>query len=375
MPEPLKNLFNRKLIGSMGENFAKAWPAFDRRAFVQLAANNLAALELKERSAQITDAMPECLPDDFERAAAIVLASLAPVEDGDDGGAEVNSQGLAGWAIMPMTRYVGLHGLDHFELSMSLFKEMTKRFTAETDIRYFLLACPEATLSVLQTWTGDPDRHVRRLVSEGTRPRLPWAMQLPAFITDPAPILPLLEALKDDEAEYVRRSVANSLNDIAKDHPDLVARIAKRWLQGAGEARKRLVRHGCRTLLKQGHQGTLKALGYGPPLVELEKLGLSTARVNFGDALAFEICLNSVADRPQPLIVDYVIHHRKANGGTTAKVFKWKTLTLAPGATLRANRKHAIRQISTRVYYPGRHRLEVLVNGVSLGGADFDLIM
>lgn len=375
MPEPFKNLFNKTTIGGMGEHFAKAWPRFDRASFVAAAVKNLNALELKERSAQITAAMATFLPDDFERAAAIMLASLAPDDGGDIAATEVNRRGIVGWTIMPMTHYVGLYGLGHFDLSMTLLKEMTKRSSSEFGIRFFLLEDPLRTLSVLGTWTGDPSRHVRRLISEGTRPRLPWAMRLPAFIEDPAPLLPLLEALMDDEEEYVRRSVANNLNDIAKDHPDLVARIAGRWLKGAGRDRERLVRHACRTLIKQGHRGTLEALGYGPPSVELEKLEILTPEVPFGEALLFELSLKSTSGHPQPLIVDYAIHHRKANGKTTAKVFKWKTTTLKPLATLTAKRKHAIRKITTRVYYPGVHTLEILVNGVSLGAADFALLM
>jgi 3-methyladenine DNA glycosylase AlkC len=359
----------------MGAHLAKAWPEFNRAAFAAMAIKNLDNLELKERSDQITEALAAFLPDDFERAASIMLASLAPDDGGDVASAEVNSRGIEGWAVMPMTLYVGLYGLDHFDLSMTLLKEMTKRDSSEFGIRFFLIAEPERTLSVLKTWLDDPNYHVRRLISEGTRPRLPWAMRLPAFMEDPAPILPLLEALRDDREEYVRRSVANNLNDIAKDHPDIVAQVAERWLKGADKNRQRLIRHACRTLIKQGHRGTLKALGYGPPRVELEKLEILTPCVTFGTALEFELRLTSTADRAQPLIVDYAIHHRKANGGTSPKVFKWKTTTLAPRATLEANRKHAIKKITTRVYYPGAHRVEIFVNGVSLGSEEFELVM
>jgi len=252
---------------------------------------------------------------------------------------------------------------------------MTKRSSSEFGIRFFLLEEPKRTLSTLEKWTRDSNHHVRRLVSEGTRPRLPWAMQLPAFVKDPAPILPLLEMLKDDEEEYVRRSVANNLNDIAKDHPDRVAKIAGQWLAGASKDRKKLVNHACRTLIKKGHQKTLKALGYGPARIELKKLKILTARVAFGDALLFELCLTSTSKKPQPLIIDYAIHHRKANGSTTAKVFKWKKITLESCATLSAKRKHAIKKITTRVYYPGTHKLEIMVNGVSLGTKTFKLVM
>ena len=352
----------------MGEQLASHWSAFDRDGFVSAAADNLESLELKERSNQIVQALATFLPDDFEYAASVILASLAP--EGDE-----NGQGLTGWAIMPMTHYVGAYGLRHFDLAMNLQKEMTKRFSAEFGIRFLILDDSERALAMMQEWTQDADHHVRRLASEGTRPRLPWAMQLPDFIADPAPLMPLLEALKDDESEYVRRSVANNLNDIAKDHPDLVADIAKRWLKNASPQRQKLVRHACRTLIKQGHTKTLSALGYGPPEVKLEYLNLLTPKVEFGEALQFEVSLTSTAKRSQPLIVDYVIHHRKANGSTSPKVFKWKTIGLKDSATHVATRKHAIRKITTRTYYPGMHGLEMLVNGVSMGECEFELVM
>jgi len=359
----------------MGNHFSKAWSGFDRAGFIKAASKNLEALELKERSAQITAALKTFLPEDFEKAGNILLESLGPEEDVDVNWADVDDRGLVGWAVMPMVNYVGLYGLEHFDLSMTLFKELTKRSSSEFGIRFFLIKEPKRTLSVLKKWSRDPNYHVRRLVSEGSRPRLPWGMQLPAFIKDPSPLLPLLEALKDDKEEYVRRSVANNLNDIAKDHPDTVAKIAKSWLKGASKDRERLVRHACRTLIKQGHQKTLKALGYGPPSVKLRKFNVLTPRVDFGDALLFEISLTSISKKTQSLIIDYAIHHRKANGGLSSKVFKWKTTTLAASATLTSQKRHAMKKITTRVYYPGTHKVEILINGVSLGSKEFELKM
>jgi 3-methyladenine DNA glycosylase AlkC len=339
MPEPFKNFFNKSIIKSMGDHFARASAEFDRAAFIKAAAKNLDALELKERSAQITAALKTFMPEDFEKAGAIILASLAPEDDTVNfNSSEASDKGLASWAIMPMVDYVGLYGIKHFDLSMTLFKELTKRSSSEFGIRFFLLKEPKRTLSILKKWTRDSNCDVRRLVSEGSRPRLPWAMQLPAFIEDPGPLIPLLEALKDDSEEYVRRSVANNLNDIAKDHPDLVAQLAGRWLKGASKNRERLVRHACRTLIKQGHKETLQALGYNSPNVKLKIFKILTPRVTFGDALQLEVSLTSTSKSSQPLIIDYAVHHRKANGGTSPKVFKWKTTTLAPAATLTAKK-------------------------------------
>lgn len=375
MPEPFKNFFNQTVITDMAMQFAKVWPDFDQPGFIAAATDNLDELELKERSTQITEALSGFLPEDFEQAASIMLSSLAPEDDGDLAGATVNSNGIAGWAIMPMTHYVGLHGQDHFDLSLTLMKEMTKRFSSEFGIRFFLLAAPQRTLATLQEWTRDPSRHVRRLASEGTRPRLPWAMQLPSFIADPTPVLVILELLKDDPSEYVRRSVANNLNDIAKDHPDLVAEIAGFWLKNASKDRVRLVRHACRTLIKQGHAPTLRALGYGEPRVKIGDLTIATPRVAFGENLEFGLTVESTSETAQPVIIDYAIHHRKANGSTTKKVFKWKTTSLGPFERHQAVRKHPIRSITTRQYYPGTHGLEILINGVAVASDKFKLVM
>lgn len=374
MAEPFKNLFNEKIIVSMGKHFKNAWAKFDCSGFVTTATNNLDALELKERSTQITEALVTFLPDDFERAGTIMLKSLAP-EDGYEINWNSHDEGIVGWAVMPMVDYVGLYGIEHYDLSMNLFKEMTKRSSSEFGIRYFILSQPERTLATLETWLDDSNHHVRRLISEGTRPRLPWAMRLPVFIKDPMPVISLLEVLKDDEEEYVRRSVANNLNDIAKDHPDIVAKIARQWLKDANKNRRKLVRHACRTLIKQGHKPTLKALGYDAPRVKLEKLEILTPHVDFGNALIFEMSLASTSEQDQNLIIDYAIHHRKANGKTSPKVFKWKINTLSPSAHLFAKHNHSIKKITTRTYYPGVHRLEIFVNGVSLGSKNFDLIM
>ena len=198
-------------------------------------------------------------------------------------------------------------------------------------------------------------------------------MRLHQFIEDPSPVVELLEKLKDDSSEYVRRSVANNLNDFAKDHPDLVTGLAKAWMVGASADRKRLVRHALRTLVKAGNPEALSVLGYGQPEIDMTGFSVSTAQVVFGSPLEFDIELVSTSSKDQKLLIDYVVHHVKANGQTSPKVFKWKNLTLAAGKTLTASRKHPIRAITTRRYYSGSHRVEIQVNGQSFGGADFEL--
>lgn len=375
MPEPFKNCFNKKIIRGMAKHFEKQWAAFDVRTFVSAASKDLEMLGLKERSEQITKAMVEYLPDDFSKAGEIMFASLSPVTGEDISDATVDADGIAGWAIMPMADYVGMQGSGHFDLSMLLLKEMTKRFSSEFGIRFFLLKAPEKTVTALSKWLKDEDRHVRRLISEGTRPRLPWAMRLPGFIDDPAPVISLLEKLKDDDDAYVRRSVANNLNDIAKDHPELVAGIAKRWMQGASKEREQLLRHACRSLIKAGHKKTLSVFGYGLPKLGPVVLRLLNPGVIFGCALQFELQLSSNSRRNQSLLIDYVVHHQKANGSTLPKVFKWRTATLQSNTSLVINKKHNIKPITTRVYYPGLHKLEVMVNGTSVALVEFQLQM
>lgn len=369
MPENFRDHFDAAAITHLATQLRRVYPAFDETNFVAEATTDLAPLALKERVRRIADTLANYLPSDFDAAISIILAVLPSQEDSSE------TSGITGWMTLPLNTYVSDHGLPHFERSMEALKALTPLFSSEEAIRYFLVDDQDRTLEQLHTWTRDPDHHIRRLVSEGTRPRLPWTMRLYAFQNDPSPILPLLDKLKDDPSEYVRRSVANNLNDIAKDHPDLVVSIVEAWLQDASPERKKLIRHACRTLIKQGHQDCLEILGYKTANLTLDQLTILTPTVAFGDALAFEATLTSTSDESQNLIVDYIIHHVKANGKTSPKVFKWKTVSLPPHKQLTAQRRHKIKPITTRVYYPGTHRVEIVANGKVLGGADFELDM
>ena len=375
MPEPFKNLFNPALIGGMAGHLARQWPDFEREGFVADSREGLEALELKDRAIWIARALGKHLPEDFPEACGILLATLHPAEEPDlaEQDAGITDDGVKGWAVMPMTIYVAERGAGHLDVALCALKEMTKRSSSEFAIRRFLSDQPKRTLETLAGWTRHGNFHVRRLVSEGTRPRLPWAARLEGFVRDPKPVLSLLENLKDDPSDYVRRSVANNLNDIAKDHPGLVVDTARRWMKNAPPPRKRLIRHACRSLVKAGNRECLRVLGFDRPQLSSAGISLQTQTVTLGNSLEFEIVLESNSQKNQELVVDYIIHHMKANGKTSPKVFKWKTLTLAPGGVLRARRRHAIRPITTRVYYSGRHRVELMVNGEILGGADFDL--
>ena len=373
MPEPFKNFFNPKMIRLMADHLHASDKSFQRAKFVRKATRGLDALELKERSNHILGALEVSLPADYRNACDIMLGSLHPEFDLALSNTEMDRGGIRSWAIMPMADYVARHGLDDFDFSMDVLKELTKRFSSEFAIRKFILTDTERAMRHITNWTGDPCQHVRRLASEGTRPRLPWGTQLTMFVDDPSPVLPILEALKGDPEEYVRRSVANNLNDIAKDHPDTVAGIAKCWTVGASTDQKRLVRHACRTLIKRGHQATLKALGYRKAKVALDTIQLVTPVVRLGGKLEFAITLHSEARKSPPLIIDFVIHPLKANGTTRPKVFKWKNIELAAGEDLSISKRHPMKKITTRVYYPGKHELEIQINGESFGRVTFEL--
>ena len=375
MAEPFKNLLSRDVIEGMASHFKKYTPNFDEKSFISDATKGLELLELKARTDRITDTMIKYFPANFEEAGKIILSSLGSPLGDDVSSGVVDSKGIAGWAITPLAHYVGLKGHKNFDLSMTLFKEMTKCASSEFGIRFFILEHPEKTLAVLKKWALDSNQHVRRLVSEGSRPRLPWAMHLPMFIEDPTPVIKILEILKDDESEYVRRSVANNLNDIAKDHPDIVAGIAEKWMVNASTERIKLIRHACRTLIKNGHIKTLAVLGYKQPRIRETNIEILTPVVVFGEALEFSISIDSSSSQDQQLMIDYVIHHQKANGKTSPKVFKCRTANLLKNKTLKITKKHPIKKITTRVYYAGLHSIEVIINGVSMGKSNFQLTM
>lgn len=374
MPEPFKNLFNITMIGEMAGHLVRVAPDFDQERFVALASDGLEGMELKQRAGQITGALDACLPRDFPAAAAVLRAALHPETEVDLSGRGMDGRGIRGWAVMPMADHVAARGLDDFELGLDVLGEMTMRFSAEFAVRPFLIHDPERGMARMRIWAGSGNFHQRRLASEGCRPRLPWGLRLRPFVEDPEPVIALLGMLRDDPSDYVRRSVANNLNDIAKDHPDRIAALAAEWLVGAGPERLRLVRHACRGLIKQGHAGILGALGYAPPELCLEELVVSTPIVRFGEGVTFEITLRSEAAVERRIVLDYAIHHRKAKGGTSPKVFKWRDMVLAPGARVTLNRHHAMRPITTRVYRDGGHAVEIIANGVSLGLAAFELV-
>lgn len=365
MAEPLKHLIGPHTARDTADAVARAWGNFDHAAFLADTLPVIDGLELMQRGQCIADALHRHLPADFEQTAPILHACL-PAPD---------RVGLSGWALLSFNQYIAAHGRGQLETALALLKALTPHFTAEFGIRPFIAEAQDAALAIISSWALDPNHHVRRLASEGTRPRLPWAMRLPALVKNPTPILPILEALIDDPEDYVRRSVANSLNDIAKDHPDLVADFVERHSAGASKDRLWLLKHASRTLIKKGHGKALANFGFAPLDDVTATLTLESQQIDFPGELEFEILLSNTGKDMRTVLVDYAIHHQKKDGSLSPKVFKGKSLQLKPDESVTIAKCHAFRPITTRVYHPGAHRLEIMVNGTSAASADFDLAM
>jgi 3-methyladenine DNA glycosylase AlkC len=350
----LKDEISPRLVDTLAGELVRAWPAFPRRRFVAAATDGLEELELLARVSHVAKALGDCLPEPFAEGAAVLDRAL-------------ESETLTGWMTQSCNEYVATHGIDEPDLALPLLARLTPRFSSEGAIRPFIERHPEVTFGHLRRWLDDPDEHVRRLVSEGTRPRLPWAPQLRSLRADPRPAIELLDRLAGDDSAYVRRSVANHLNDIAKDHPDLAVSIAQRWKHQGAEW---VVRHGMRTLLKQGEPRALALLGYDPDAaVTLRDLTVTPPRVEIGGTVEMAFTLQADGS-PVPVMVDYRVHHAGARVPRTAKIFKLTTCTLQPAAPRRITRRHAFRQVSVRRIHPGRHLVEIQVNGRVLGAAE-----
>jgi 3-methyladenine DNA glycosylase AlkC len=371
MAEPLKHRFGPDVVRAIAEMLRAADPAFRREAFVADALDGFDPLELKARAQHVADAMHRHLPGPYPRSLEVLLRSLGPPLTATAG------NGMAPFLYLPHTLFVAQHGTaaEHVDASMDALHALTRRFTGEFAIRPLIERHPLRALQWLHRWAGDPDEHVRRLVSEGTRPRLPWGARLRAFERDPRPTLELLERLKDDPSDYVRRSVANHLNDVGKDHPELLLRTCEHWLRDAPPARRALVRHALRSLAKRGDAKALSLLGFGTaPAVHVERPGFEPPRARIGEAVTLRFALADAGGRAQSLRVDLRVYYVKASGAASPKVFRLREVELPRGGRVEIAHRLSLRQMTTRRHHPGRHRVEALVNGHALPLGAFDLV-
>lgn len=363
-------LFNAERLGYLAELFRAAERGFNVREFLNATVPQLPQLELKARISHIATSLEKHLPDDFPSAARIIVSALPPPldptqTDGDFGD----------FIFAPLGEYVVRGGLSksHLRLSLATLKELTQRFSMEYAIRPFINAFPDETLRELKRWSQDSNYHVRRLVSEGTRPLLPWA---PRIRLDIEASLALLDVLHADPTRYVTRSVANHLNDIAKSRPELVVETLTRWqVEGQqDEAELRwMSKQALRTLVKRGHPQSLKLLGFSAkPKISVEGFTIKDLRLEAGQALEFSVTI--VARQPTALLIDYVVEFVKSNGSLAPKVFKLKSVELGKNESLTLNKQHRLlANATTYRLYPGKHFLTLQINGQSYGRCPFEI--
>ena len=354
-----KDEYSPALVEALGAEVAAAWPDFDMAGWTEHATSGLDDFELRARVGHLADELARLLPPEFETTAALLWRLL-------------DSESFTGWMTWPVTELVATFGIDHPDVALPLLAGMTPRFSSEFAVRPFIQVHGELTFGYLHEWSSDPDEHVRRLVSESTRPRLPWASRLRELVADPSPTIPLLDRLFDDESDYVRRSVANHLNDISKDHPDLAIEIARRWL-GESTHGDGVVRHALRTLVKKGHPDALALMGFDPDHdVELIDIACHPPTIHIGEhtTLSFELS----ATTETKVMVDYIVHYQGASGPRSGKVFKLTTRTLPAGESVPFEKRHRFAHVSIRRLHPGPHRMEVQVNGRVLGSTILDLL-
>lgn len=374
-PNAFKLVFSQALIVNTANIISQHDPHFNLDGFIATASRELDKLELKARSNQIASAFEVYLTSDMYVLNKLFEKVLAPEQLTDALNFHDNHQaGLQGWIIMPLAEFVTRVGMQAPEPALALLRMLTKRFSSEFAIRPFLINHTDLTLSILQTWLKDENPHVRRLISEGARPRLPWGMQIPAFIENPHLTLPLLDALKNDASAYVRKSVANHLNDISKDHPECVVEVTRGWLNGADQNLQRLIKHGCRTLIKQGHPDALSLLGFESLKLSVVNLLLNKQTVKLGEPMVLSLKIKS-AVKVQRFVIDIVFYFLKANGTFAPKVFKWTHSSLTANELLILEKEITLKTVTTRKYYSGLQRVGVQINGQKYGDEVFDLIV
>lgn len=365
-------LFNRDRIGYLAKLMKSGDANFAVDRFIRQGMRGLDRLELKQRIDHLATVLEDYLPADFRIAAKQIQRSLPPPLDPTR-----RDDDFGDFIIAPLGRYVVRNGLDqkHLSLSLQTLHALTQRFSMEDAIRAFINEYPDQTWKQLEKWSVDKNYHVRRLVSEGTRPRLPWSGRL---TTDAARPLPLLDTLHADSTRYVTRSVANHLNDIAKFNPDLVIQTLQRWKLAAQQDPAELqwiTKHSLRTLIKQGHRDALMLLGHHPdPKIVVSDFKFSPAQVCPGDAIEFSFKIDALRD--EVIVIDYVIDFVKANGQTKPKVHKLKTVTIQREKQIQVRRKHPFRAgATTLTFYPGMHRVTLQINGTLFDHATFEMRM
>lgn len=357
-----KDWVDDEMVGQIADVFSVVYKRFDKTGFVrELTESGIFDMELKERIDLISQTLGKHLPNDYPKAIDILL-KVAP-----------NLGEFENWAL---TGYVEKFGQDSFDESMRALKGLTPFGTGEFAIRPFIIKQPTRMLKVMSQWADDPNEHVRRLAAEGSRPRGVWTAHIEAFKKDPRPVLKLLEKLKADPSLYVRKAVANNLNDISKENPDIVIATVKSWLKDSNPHTDWIVKHGCRSLIKKGDPRVFGLLGFTVrPKINLNSFTITPKRIKIGSTLSLSVHLESKATKPQKLAIDYRITYTRPNGRSSTKLFKWSEKKLPPHSTLDLETVRSFADQSTRRHFPGRHRVELIINGVVQATCDVQVVV
>ena len=356
----LKHMFNADRFTHIAKAACSINSAFDGARFFQLTTTSLDERSIMQRLRQTAVSLETCLPGHFTQQLETLYA-LAP---------KINH----GFVSMILPEFVALYGQDHFTESMDALKYFTQFGSSEFAVRHFLLKDMGRTLTTMQQWAEDENDHVRRLASEGCRPRLPWSFQIKALMEDPTPVAPILQALKSDPALYVRKSVANHLNDITKDHPEWVISLFSTWPEDSPHSQW-IIRHALRSLIKQGDQKALNLIGVaGKPDIDIIRFDVSPNLIALGDVITLQVGIQSRSDNTQKLVIDYAIHYVKQNGKISRKVFKFRTTELAALERLDLSSRQTIKDFTTRKHYTGKHIVELIINGEMVAQQAFSLI-
>lgn len=362
----LKDLYSPSFYKSLADAMAAVMPSFNKQRFIsQIFTDDFSDKELKARMRHTSEVLHNFMPANFTSAAKVIgklIAHLKKKGIGEDS-----------LEYMFIPDYIELYGIGEFEPAAETLETVTQFVSCEFAVRPFLLKYEKEMIARMLKWSKHENHKVRRLASEGSRPRLPWAMAIPALKKDPTPILPILENLKNDPSEWVRRSVANSLNDIAKDHPGIVIRMAQQW-KGISRETDAIIKHGSRTLLKKGHAEILSHYGLKSEKLHVSGFKILTPKIKMGQALAFRFQVLNENKTRQTLRLEYGLYYLKSNGEWSRKVFKISEKIMAPGVKLSIERKQSFRKITTRVFYPGKHKLSIIVNGEEKGVKSFELV-
>lgn len=366
MASPLKDLYSPAFYSRLSSALTIAVPDFDDKKFIKnIFSAEFDSMELKERMKHTAKVLHHFLPKDYPQTISLIKKTIEQLR--------IQGIGEDGLAYMFLPDYIETYGLEDFENSVEALEFVTQFVSCEFAVRPFILKYENEMILRMQQWSLHESHKVRRLASEGSRPRLPWAMGIPYLKKDPSSILPILENLKNDSSEYVRRSVANSLNDIAKDHPQVVLAVAKNW-SGLSAETDAIIKHGSRTLLKQGHSDILKHYGLDDKGILLKDFKVLTPAVKIGESLAFSFSIRNENPTEQKVRLEYAVYYKKQNGQNTKKVYKISERIYPSGAEISIIRKQKFILITTRKFHLGDHQVSMIINGAEKEMVNFELI-